>query len=179
MRGDHVEARELRDAIRVVERHAKRGAPAAVVAAEKKLVEPEMAHDIDVVLRHAPVRVVAVVRQAARLAAVAVAAQIGAHDRVVFCQAWRDEVPVHVGKRIAVEQQQGRAVAADDAVDLHLRVAGLDVEFPEALEHCQLLENRRMNAENAEATAPALQRQGALPSRCRLYVGADTNVTGR
>jgi hypothetical protein len=34
-----------------------------------------------------------------------------------------------------MEQQQGRAFAADDAVDFHLRIAGLNVELVEAFEH--------------------------------------------
>ena len=81
---------------RMIERHAIGGARAPVVAGDHEALEAELAHDVDLVLRHAPERVVAVVGQAARLAAVAVAAQVGGDHREVPGQARRDEAPVIV-----------------------------------------------------------------------------------
>ena len=60
------------------------------------------------------------------LAAVAVAAQVGADDGEVSGQAGRDLVPHGMGLRIAVEQQQGRTAAALDQVD-GLAAAGGDL----------------------------------------------------
>ena len=139
MRGNDVESRKLQHALGLVERHAVGDAPAAVVAAQVELVEAEMAHHVELVFAHAAVGVIAVVGQAARLAAVAVAAQIGGHHGVILRQQRRDDMPVHVREWVAVQKQQGRAVAADDAVDFDLRVAGLDVELFEAFVHCELL----------------------------------------
>ena len=140
--------------------------PAAVVAAHGKFFEPEMAHHVDVVLRHAPVRVVAVVGQTARLAAVAVPAQIASDHREIFREAWRDQVPVHVRERVAVQKQQRRAIAADDAAYFHLRIAGLNVELPEAFEHGQLLGEsgageRRSYCQCGAAVKPDAEVEGA------------------
>ena len=78
-----VDGAELLHCGRMIQRHSIGGARAAVVAGHHETLEAELAHDVDLVLRHAPERVIAVVRQPARLAAVAVAAQIGGHDREV------------------------------------------------------------------------------------------------
>ena len=54
---------------------------------------------------------------ARRLGAVAVATQVGGDDSVVLSERGRDLVPHDVGLRIAVQQQQRRAVALDYQVD--------------------------------------------------------------
>ena len=55
---------------------------------------------------------------------VAVAAQVAAHDRVIArASARRDPVPHRVRLRIAVQQQERRAAAADDAMDFRARRA--------------------------------------------------------
>ena len=103
--------------LRVVERHAVRDAGAAVVAGDEEALEAERAHDLDLVLGHGAERVVGVVAAAARLGAVAVAAQVGRDDREVLGEPRRDLVPHDVGQRVAVQQQQRRPVAAVAQVD--------------------------------------------------------------
>jgi hypothetical protein len=50
-----------------------------------------------------------VIRQAARLAAIAVTAQIGGDHGEVLRQPRRDEAPVVVGQRIAMQEERRRA----------------------------------------------------------------------
>ena len=107
----------------------------AVVTADKEFLEAEMHHHVELILRHAAKRVVAVIGQPARFAAVAIAAQIGCHHREIFRQQRRDYMPMHVRKRIAVHQQQRRAIAADYAVYPLLRIAGLDIKCLETFKH--------------------------------------------
>jgi hypothetical protein len=42
---------------------------------------------------------------------------------------------VHMGQRIAVDQQNGRAVAAITQIDFDFGVAGLNLDFLETFEH--------------------------------------------
>ncbi|MNC92075.1 hypothetical protein D3C83_84390 [compost metagenome] len=70
-----------------------------------------------------------------RLAAVAVAAQVGRHHGEILREALADDVPGHMSQRVAVEQQQRRTFAAHAPNDPALGIAGLDLELPEALEH--------------------------------------------
>src|ERR1700761_3992923 len=79
----------------------------------------EFAHDEDLVVGHRAFGVRVVSRTARRFAAVAVAAQVGEDDHVVFGQDGGDVVPHHVGLRVAVQEQDGGAcmVAADKGVD--------------------------------------------------------------
>ncbi len=120
---------------RMIERHAVGGARAPVVAGHHEPREAQRVHHVDLVLRHATERVVAVVGQAARLAAVAVAAQVGGDHGEVLGQPRRDEAPVDVRQGIAVEQEQGRSGASHHAVDRDMGIAGLEVEAAEAFVH--------------------------------------------
>ena len=106
--GQYVKAGEFLHTTGIIERHAKRGARAAVVAGNHEFLEAQMFHHIDLVLPHAAKRIVAVVVFPARLAAVAVTAQIGRHHRVVLRQLRRHQMPVHMRQRIAVQQQHRR-----------------------------------------------------------------------
>ena len=101
----------------MIERHAVRDAPAAIVADDRKPVEAEMLHHFDLVERHRALRVVGMILAVRRLAAVAVAAQVRRDDRVLLREFRRDEPPRDVRLRRAVQQQQRRTLAADDAVD--------------------------------------------------------------
>ncbi len=134
-----VHHRELQRLVRMIERQAVRGARAAVMAGDEKLFEAEMRHDVDLVLRHAAERVIAVVVFAARLGAVAVAAQIGRDDRKLLRQPVGIAVPAHVRQRVAVQQKQRRSVSAMPQIDLHFRIAGLNLDMLEILEHDALL----------------------------------------
>ena len=51
-----------------------RHAPAAILTDNRELVEAEVTHDVDLVLRHRALRVIRVIGQALRLAALAVTA---------------------------------------------------------------------------------------------------------
>ena len=123
----------------MIERHAVAGARAAVMAGHHEALEAELAHHVHLVLRHAPERIVAVVRQAARLAAVSVAAQVRRDHGEIVCQAGRDEAPVDVRQGIAVQQEQWRTDAAHHPVDRDLRIAGANVETAEALVHHRVI----------------------------------------
>ena len=89
-----------------------RGAPAAVMAGDVEAVVTERRHHLDLVLRHRPERVVDAVGFLRRGRAVAVAAQVGGDDMELLGQSRRDLVPGHMGQRVAVQQQQRRAIAA-------------------------------------------------------------------
>ena len=94
-----------------------RDARAAVVAEHAEALEPEVAHDLDLIERHRAFRVLVVIVAAFDLAAVAVAAQIGDDDGVVARELARDRGPRHAALRRAVQEQHGRPAAADHAVD--------------------------------------------------------------
>src|SRR6516225_826976 len=118
----------------VVEAHACGGAGAAVVSGDKELAVAELVHDLDLVLRHRPERIIDVVFAGVIWAdAVAITAQIGCDDMKTLGQAWGDLVPGDMGQRDAVQQPQRRAVAAVPQMDSC--AAGLDFRAGEALEH--------------------------------------------
>ena len=83
-------------------------AAAAIVPDHRELVEAEALHDLDLVERHRALRVVRVVLAVGRLAAVAVAAQVGHDHRVVLRELRRDEAHRHVRLRRAVHQEERR-----------------------------------------------------------------------
>ena len=94
-----------------------RDAAAAILADDGEPLEAEVPHDVDLVLRHRALRVVRVIGQALRLAAVAVAAQIRGDDRELLGEPRRDVAPRVMRQRRTVQQQQRRAAAAFDRVD--------------------------------------------------------------
>jgi hypothetical protein len=91
-----------------------------------KRLEAEVPHDLDLIERHRPLGVVGVVLAVRRLAAVAVAAQIGGDDGVVRRELGRHQTPGDVRLRRAMEQQHRRSRSTDDAVDRRAR--GLERE---------------------------------------------------
>ena len=95
----------------MIERHAVRDAAAAVLADDGEALEAEVLHDVDLVLRHRALRVVRVVGQALRLAAVAVTAQDRGDDREALGERGRDVAPRVQRQRRAVQQQQRRPAA--------------------------------------------------------------------
>jgi hypothetical protein len=128
--------------IGVVEAHARRGAGPAVVTGAKELAVAEFLHHFDLVLRHRAERVVDVVLAGViRPDTVAIAAQVGRDDMEVLGQAVGDLAPGGMCQRIAVQQQQWRAVPA--VTQMNARAAkvgsgGLDIDRAEALEHVAL-----------------------------------------
>ena len=109
------------DGLRVVEREAMRNAAAAIVSHHREAVEAEMLHQLDLVLRHGALGIVDVLLAICRLAAVAIAAQVGGDDGVFLRQFGRHAEPGQVRQRSAVDQQQGRPAAADHGVQLARR----------------------------------------------------------
>ena len=95
-----------------------RNAPAAIVAGEPESRKAERAHHLDLVRRHRALRVVDVLRAAVGLRRIAVAAQVAADDGVALREPRRDPMPHRVRLRIAVQQEERRTAAADDAMNL-------------------------------------------------------------
>jgi hypothetical protein len=114
---DYVQQCGTLDFVRMIERQAVCDARAAVVAEHGEALEPEVAHDLDLIERHRAFRVQLVLLVAGNLAAVAVAAQIRDDDGVVAHQLARDGGPRHAALRRAVQEQHGRPAAADHGVD--------------------------------------------------------------
>ena len=79
-----VDQHGLRDVVGVIERHPVGDAAAAILADDREPVEAEVLHDVDLVLRHRALRIVRMIGQALRLAAVAVAAQVAGDDGEVL-----------------------------------------------------------------------------------------------
>jgi hypothetical protein len=82
----------------------------------------QRAHQVDLILCHTALRIVAVIGQAFWFAAVAITAQIRRHDGEVLRQLGHDLVPDRVGLGMAMQQQQCGAVATlycldPDAID--------------------------------------------------------------
>jgi hypothetical protein len=120
-RGHDVEHRKFRYRLRVVQGHPMADPGAAVMANHGEAVIAELAHHENLVPGHRPLGVPVVGRAARRLAAVAIAAQVGEDNRMVFGEDGGDVMPHDVGLRVTVEQQyRGTAgVAADQHVDLY------------------------------------------------------------
>jgi hypothetical protein len=86
-------------------------------------VEAECTHQFDIVDSHFAFAVMAGSVADGRPGAVAITAQVGRHHGEMFGQSLGDLVPDHVGLRVAMQQQQARAVTADavgdvDAIDV-------------------------------------------------------------
>ncbi len=93
-----------------------RHAPAAIVTDHGEALEAEVAHQLDLVLRHRALGIVDVLVAVFGLAAVAVAAQVRRDDGVLLCKLRRHAIPREVSERRAVDQQERWAAAADDRV---------------------------------------------------------------
>jgi hypothetical protein len=136
--GDDLNARELTDAVRVIQRQPKSSARTAVMPGEEEFPETELLHDFYLILRHAPERVVAVIGLAPRFGAVTVAAQVTRHHGEVFSQSRRDLVPGRVRQWVPMQEQEPWARATIAQVDCNLWVTGLKLEVFEAFEHVRL-----------------------------------------
>src|SRR6185437_2696244 len=128
-----VEDRRARYFVRVIEAHAVKYAPAAVVSRRKKFAVAESAHYLDLILRHGAERIAGMIVTARRFLAVTVAAQVRAYHREFARQRRRDLKPRQMRERISVHQQQRRPAAALDGNDAG--AAGLDLAALKAFEH--------------------------------------------
>ena len=135
----YVDQRGALHPVGVVEAHARGGAGAAIVSGHEKLAVAELFHDRDLVLRHRPERVIDIVWAGlVRPDAVAIAAQVGGDDMEILAQPVRDLAPGGMGQRIAVQQQQGRAVATMAQIDARAAKGGgggLDLGPGKPFEH--------------------------------------------
>jgi hypothetical protein len=92
-------------------------APAAIVPRHGEAGETQRLHDLDLILRHRPLRVGCVLGVAYRFSGVTVTAQVGTNDGEMRCEARCNAVPHRVGLRIAMQEQQRRPAAANDQID--------------------------------------------------------------
>ena len=132
--GQDVDQRRALDPIGMVEAHARGRAGAAVVPGDEELAITELLHDLHLVLRHRPERIIDVVlATVVGPDTVAIAAQVRGDDVEALGQARGDLVPRDMGQRIAVQQQQRRSVAAVPQMDS--RAARRNFRPGEPLEH--------------------------------------------
>jgi len=99
-------------------------------------IETKPSHHLDQIERHRALRIGQVPGVGGRLTAGAITAQVGRDDREALGEARRDLVPHHMTQRIAVNEEQRRAVAA--LLESDLRTRGLDALVREAFEHPRL-----------------------------------------
>src|SRR5262245_2774967 len=111
VRGHNLDTREPAHALGMVQCQPKGGACPAVMPDEAEFAEPELFHDLHLILRHASEGVVAVVGEARRFRAIPIAAQIAGYHGEVLCQPWRDLVPGHMRQRVPMQEQEPRAGA--------------------------------------------------------------------
>ena len=111
-RRDDVHGAEPFDRLRRVERQAVRDAGAAVMRDDPEALEAESAHQRHHVRRHGALGIGARGRRGRRLGGQPVAAQVRADHGEAPRQGRRDLCHMACGLRIAVQQQQRRAVAA-------------------------------------------------------------------
>ncbi len=118
MVGQDIDQRCALHPIGVIEAHAGGCAGAAIVPGDKEFAVAELLHNLDLVLRHRTERIVDIVFTAVFGAyAVAVTPEIGGDHIKILGQPRRNLVPGDMGQRIAVQQQQRRAVAAVPQMD--------------------------------------------------------------
>ena len=115
--GNDVQGGELSDPLGVVLGQPVGDPGSPVVAAQQKGIESQGLHDFYLVQGHRPLGVVGVLLVAFGFAAVAVASQVCGHDSEILGKPGSDFVPHDVSLRVPVEQQQGRAAAANYAVN--------------------------------------------------------------
>src|SRR6201999_3788638 len=104
---------------------------------DEELLEAETLHDFELIPRHRALRVRLVIRARFRLAAAAVAAQVGANNREVLRESRGDLRPHRVGLGESVQQEQGWAGAALAQADRHF--VGLYVLQRKSIEHDPLV----------------------------------------
>ena len=126
----------------MIERQSMRRPRAAVVTGQKEPVVAERCHDLDLILGHDAERVVDVVGATIGGAdAIAVAAKVGRNDAESLRQATGDLVPRGVCERVAVQQQEWRALAAMPQEDVG--TARTNPSRLEAVEQADIRRNRR------------------------------------
>ena len=113
-----------------------RDATTAIVAAKTERIEAEFAHHYNLILRHFTFTVVGVIGSIGRFSTHAIPAKVGDDDGEVLRQFRCDAVPNQMRLRIAVQQQQRRATAADERVDID--AVGVNTSLGKFIEHDNL-----------------------------------------
>jgi len=127
-----VQRGEAFDAGWMVEREAVGDAAAAIMAGEAELRVAERSHQLDHALRHRALVVGRVVFVRFWRGGCAIAWQVGHHQCEVIRELWRHAMPEDMRLRIAVQQQQRWAFAADPREQLARR--GFDLARGESRE---------------------------------------------
>ena len=104
--GDDVQHGERAHDLGMIERHPVRGPRASVMADDMEALEAELAHHVNLVLRHPTEAVVGQILTLDGLLRVAVPAKVGAHHGVLAGEQRRDARPHRQVLRVAM--QQGR-----------------------------------------------------------------------
>src|SRR5260370_29013237 len=89
---NNVQHSQLRDLVRMIERHSMRNTATAVVTNHGKTIETEMFHHLNLIERHGAFRIIRMVFAVRRLAAVAISAKIRSNDGI-FCREFRSDNP--------------------------------------------------------------------------------------
>ena len=132
-RRDDVEHRQRTYALGPVKRHPVGDPAAAIVARHREALEPQRRHRLHEVGRERTLGVRRMIGGRNRTVRIAVARQVGRHDREPPSQLVGAAVPHQVGLGVAVQHQQRRARATHPRVD---RAAiGGEVPLVESVEH--------------------------------------------
>src|SRR5436190_6053371 len=169
--GNDVEHSELRHRSRVVESHAMRDPPSAVVTDDEERFMTQGPHRLDLALGHGALGIVAVAVKPAGLFAVSVAAQVGGDHPESLRELGRDAVPDRVGLRIAVQQEQRRSHAPVDEIDR--RAARPDAPALEAGEELAVHERNSLPCSASSPERPATL-PNAISLRGRLLKSSDS-----
>ncbi len=117
-RWQDVQDPELGQRLGVIQRQAVGNARAAIMADHGEASVPQRLHQRQHLLAHDALGIVAGIGGRRRRVAVAVALEVWANHGEVARQLGRDLVPGHVGLRKAVQQQEGRAAAAEPDIEV-------------------------------------------------------------
>src|ERR1700722_14204896 len=149
----------------MIQHEAIGDARAAIVSHDVEAVEPERTHYLDHIERHRSRGVWKMLGICWRLAAVAITAQVGNHQRKILGEARCDLVPDDVILRISMKQQHRRSSAALNQRDFRSR--SFDALVREAFEHCaSSVGLRSVNARTMRLRAGRPSR--AIPHRARV-----------
>src|SRR5882672_11097112 len=170
-RGNDVEHGDLLHRSGMVQRHAMRDPPSAVVTDDAERLMTQGAHRLDLVLGHGALGIIDVVGKPVGLLAVAVAAQVRGDHPESLRELGRDAVPDRVGLRIAVQEEQRRSHAAVNEIDR--RTARPDAPALEAGEELAVHERNSLPCSASSPERPATL-PNAISLRGRLLRSSDS-----
>ena len=113
-----VEHAEAGHAARMIQGHAIANAAAPVMTYHGKAVMPELLHQMQEVVRHGALGIGEVIGAVQRAGRVSITPKIGHHAGEALHKIRRDPVPHGMGLRKSMNEEQGRAMAADAGKDI-------------------------------------------------------------